>query len=198
MRISDWSSDVCSSDLSKRATRAGCRCWSACCAKATASSRSARSTSPATTACLRSSAGAASPSRWSHGEHPGHHRSHRPAPPPPSGDWKPMNGLRQVFWGQGGFLSPQHLQCQDAWQQRYSLRLHAQATPFYWGFEALDLREDALANGVAEIDRFTLITRDGRSEEHTSELQSLMRLSYAVFCLKKTTSTQDEQPHKTL
>src|SRR3546814_5748539 len=27
----------------------------------------------------------------------------------------------------------------------------------------------------------------GRSEEHTSELQSLMRTSYAVFCLKKTT-----------
>src|SRR3546814_6529844 len=28
---------------------------------------------------------------------------------------------------------------------------------------------------------------DKRSEEHTSELQSLMRISYAVFCLKKTT-----------
>src|SRR3546814_3970561 len=28
--------------------------------------------------------------------------------------------------------------------------------------------------------------RRGRSEEHTSELQSLMRISYAVFCLKKT------------
>src|SRR3546814_3113895 len=27
-----------------------------------------------------------------------------------------------------------------------------------------------------------------RSEEHTSELQSLMRISYAVFCLKKTTA----------
>src|SRR3546814_4018045 len=27
--------------------------------------------------------------------------------------------------------------------------------------------------------------RDERSEEHTSELQSLMRISYAVFCLKK-------------
>src|SRR3546814_5550931 len=27
--------------------------------------------------------------------------------------------------------------------------------------------------------------RDSRSEEHTSELQSLMRISYAVFCLKK-------------
>src|SRR3546814_5496497 len=32
--------------------------------------------------------------------------------------------------------------------------------------------------------------RDYRSEEHTSELQSLMRISYAVFCLKKKT-TQD-------
>src|SRR3546814_10845858 len=29
------------------------------------------------------------------------------------------------------------------------------------------------------------LVRDIRSEEHTSELQSLMRLSYAVFCLKK-------------
>src|SRR3546814_1620596 len=31
--------------------------------------------------------------------------------------------------------------------------------------------------------------RAGRSEEHTSELQSLMRISYAVFCLKKKTKT---------
>src|SRR3546814_9913412 len=30
----------------------------------------------------------------------------------------------------------------------------------------------------------------GRSEEHTSELQSLMRISYAVFCLKKNKSKQ--------
>src|SRR3546814_3013611 len=30
-----------------------------------------------------------------------------------------------------------------------------------------------------------------RSEEHTSELQSLMRLSYAVFCLKKKINEQD-------
>src|SRR3546814_1058176 len=32
----------------------------------------------------------------------------------------------------------------------------------------------------------------GRSEEHTSELQSLMRISYAVFCLK----TQTQRKHK--
>src|SRR3546814_8696580 len=31
----------------------------------------------------------------------------------------------------------------------------------------------------------------GRSEEHTSELQSLMRLSYAVFCLKKKKHNND-------
>src|SRR3546814_4440932 len=31
------------------------------------------------------------------------------------------------------------------------------------------------------------IARPSRSEEHTSELQSLMRISYAVFCLKKKT-----------
>src|SRR3546814_8026532 len=32
--------------------------------------------------------------------------------------------------------------------------------------------------------------RIARSEEHTSELQSLMRISYAVFCLKKTKTKQ--------
>src|SRR3546814_1907388 len=31
---------------------------------------------------------------------------------------------------------------------------------------------------------------EGRSEEHTSELQSLMRISYAVFCLTKKNKTQ--------
>src|SRR3546814_2665876 len=39
----------------------------------------------------------------------------------------------------------------------------------------------------------------GRSEEHTSELQSLMRISYAVFCLKKKKKTTEhtEQYQKT-
>src|SRR3546814_2735034 len=34
--------------------------------------------------------------------------------------------------------------------------------------------------------------RSQRSEEHTSELQSLMRISYAVFCLKKNTLTHTQ------
>src|SRR3546814_7105352 len=33
----------------------------------------------------------------------------------------------------------------------------------------------------------------GRSEEHTSELQSLMRISYAVFCLKKKKKNTNEK-----
>src|SRR3546814_2784475 len=35
--------------------------------------------------------------------------------------------------------------------------------------------------------------RPARSEEHTSELQSLMRISYAVFCLKKKTQRKQDK-----
>src|SRR3546814_8920309 len=37
-----------------------------------------------------------------------------------------------------------------------------------------------------------------RSEEHTSELQSLMRISYAVFCLKKKTKTTTHEYTQTI
>src|SRR3546814_6808516 len=37
--------------------------------------------------------------------------------------------------------------------------------------------------------------REVRSEEHTSELQSLMRISYAVFCLKKKKNKQKVKEH---
>src|SRR3546814_1391929 len=36
------------------------------------------------------------------------------------------------------------------------------------------------------------LARQARSEEHTSELQSLMRISYAVFCLKKKKNTNKQ------
>src|SRR3546814_3098747 len=36
-----------------------------------------------------------------------------------------------------------------------------------------------------KVEMVSITTPDQRSEEHTSELQSLMRTSYAVFCLKK-------------
>src|SRR3546814_7571382 len=43
----------------------------------------------------------------------------------------------------------------------------------------------AIQEGVDELQWFA-----ARSEEHTSELQSLMRISYAVFCLKKKKETK--------
>src|SRR3546814_8429219 len=44
---------------------------------------------------------------------------------------------------------------------------------------------------VAPLDRDFFQTPSIRSEEHTSELQSLMRISYAVFCLKKKITVND-------
>src|SRR3546814_5968852 len=41
--------------------------------------------------------------------------------------------------------------------------------------------------GLGEIGHWLAVSCAARSEEHTSELQSLMRISYAVFCLKKKT-----------
>src|SRR3546814_4161405 len=58
--------------------------------------------------------------------------------------------------------------------------------------EGRRLREFGLLEGVEvkPLHRGSLFSREPlaqekRSEEHTSELQSLMRISYAVFCLKK-------------
>src|SRR3546814_6188197 len=48
------------------------------------------------------------------------------------------------------------------------------------------LLTDAFMEAVRDGSEWELKSpKDGRSEEHTSELQSLMRISYAVFCLKK-------------
>src|SRR3546814_2927211 len=66
----------------------------------------------------------------------------------------------------------------------------------------------ARADGAGDLRRTGRVLREGlvlglgfgvaawivlRSEEHTSELQSLMRISYAVFCLKKKKQTTTKQ-----
>src|SRR3546814_8225494 len=54
--------------------------------------------------------------------------------------------------------------------------------------QPLDLRRERRALiGIAQVEARGEVAPDDvdRSEEHTSELQSLMRISYAVFCLKK-------------
>src|SRR3546814_4058071 len=63
-----------------------------------------------------------------------------------------------------GWIADPH----NAAQPEEVLRTHAAAAPFW----------DGLLRGALQGD-------DRRSEEHTSELPSLMRIPYAVFCLKK-------------
>src|SRR3546814_10725848 len=48
---------------------------------------------------------------------------------------------------------------------------------------------------IGALARITLRESTSRSEEHTSELQSLMRISYAVFCLKKKKEQKITSPH---
>src|SRR3546814_4232669 len=59
----------------------------------------------------------------------------------------------------------------------------------YSAQDELDLHHADLAQAEALLRAFLRAARESgagcRSEEHTSELQSLMRISYAVFCLKK-------------
>src|SRR3546814_2179404 len=64
--------------------------------------------------------------------------------------------------------------------------------------ETIEALTDAVGDlGYAFVDIRPRVQRDRdnltRSEEHTSELQSLMRISYAVFCLKKKKNTQQTQ-----
>src|SRR3546814_5205382 len=50
--------------------------------------------------------------------------------------------------------------------------------------------------GHIDLLHFAARREDERSEEHTSELQSLMRISYAVFCLKKKKKHTHTRYHK--
>src|SRR3546814_10902226 len=58
--------------------------------------------------------------------------------------------------------------------------------------DAMVIAADSSASDekVAEYERSACPTCGSRSEEHTSELQSLMRISYAVFCLEKKTNSK--------
>src|SRR3546814_7984088 len=69
--------------------------------------------------------------------------------------------------------------------------LPADLTPEYHGFSGEELDRPIYLGGMLGVQMATvreivdILRRNYRSEEHTSELQSLMRISYAVFCLKK-------------
>src|SRR3546814_10108094 len=133
MRISDWSSDVCSADLSPRHERE----------------------LPTLLHEHKPSAGKIHPTQQSAlNRFPGAHLD---------------EGLAQ--------LASQFV---DSTKEFASLQHHdrvgAEPNPI-----AIDIRELLLDQPLLPSRH----RRTDRSEEHTSELQSLMRISYAVFCLKK-------------
>src|SRR3546814_3569617 len=81
--------------------------------------------------------------------------------------------------------------CGDAGSGRQSPALRVSAC---WGIGCCEISLQHLRHVPAHTsallaalgaDSFTMLRYKTRSEEHTSELQSLMRNSYAVFCLKK-------------
>src|SRR3546814_7320771 len=136
MRISDWSSDVCSSDLAARRTRTGPR--------------------------LRR--------RW--------------LPPQPPRYCSRLPSRTEVRNGSQG---PAH----DRGAAPVSEAVTIGRATLYLG-DSRDIlptlgEVDAVVTdppygiGITKSNRLAV----SRSEEHTSELQSLMRISYAVFCLKK-------------
>src|SRR3546814_2642844 len=57
--------------------------------------------------------------------------------------------------------------------------------PYTTLFRSISTERWAIWPGAPRPDWCQVGICDSRSEEHTSELQSLMRISYAVFCLKK-------------
>src|SRR3546814_4819562 len=63
-----------------------------------------------------------------------------------------------------------------------------------WAFRSKGVRDPGGRDLAADdaLARIGLQPINARSEEHTSELQSLMRISYAVFCLKKKTTIDYE------
>src|SRR3546814_10005167 len=124
MRISDWSSDVCSSDLGQGAAASG-RAWQA--------------------------AGKGRAFRRLEG----------------AGDRRDNRLFGSGSRGHGAGCDDAGIRCRSRFARARAAGKSAQVV------------EGELEGGVKKHAPFD------RSEEHTSELQSLMRISYAVFCLKK-------------
>src|SRR3546814_5584985 len=81
---------------------------------------------------------------------------------------------RRIFSEPGFVISSTKYQLHDRDHWRARLRL-----------DACILQQFGIIVGAALSHQCETVGQADRSEEHTSELQSLMRISYAVFCLKK-------------
>src|SRR3546814_8433686 len=99
--------------------------------------------------------------------------------------------FRSLRYDRGAF----HAEALVAYWWNREKTLHPQSylrdtdgNPFYGdAARAVSIGGHSWALNPASTFRLGIADKDERSEEHTSELQSLMRNSYAVFCLKKKT-----------
>src|SRR3546814_5889766 len=143
MRISDWSSDVCSSDLAVPGAAAG-----------------------------RAGAAGAAARRRAADRAAGRRRRHSGA----AGAVPRCDDLAAPGGAQA---------CRCAWPDGGAGREDAGVSGLAVRHEWSELDEAQRAATLARPARTVSRELRERSEEHTSELQSLMRISYAVFCLKK-------------
>src|SRR3546814_1247895 len=76
-------------------------------------------------------------------------------------------------------------------------RMHDRGADLHGGALAADRGADAeREDGQQDLADGDTQRQQARSEEHTSELQSLMRISYAVFCLNKKTKSNKNSMNK--
>ncbi len=71
-----------------------------------------------------------------------------------------MRPDRPIFWHQGLFLQPQHFQLQDCYFQSL-LHPFLRFPPHFWGVSRLEIRKEALANGLLEVEAGEFLFPDG-------------------------------------
>src|SRR3546814_4716942 len=106
--------------------------------------------------------------------------------------------------GMGALTIPGYLREVTArHRDREALVMHSEHGVERWSYQMLwdksvEVAKALIACGVSKDSRVGVLmtNRPERSEEHTSELQSLMRISYAVFCLKKKNNKQTQTQKK--
>src|SRR3546814_2586024 len=98
--------------------------------------------------------------------------------------WGPMIEANAPLWGREAY--PRLSNALAADKLKHDVPIASAAFTGAGGSFAEVMRQNTAINAFTAA-------RNSRSEEHTSELQSLMRISYAVLCLKKKKNNQEHE-----